>query len=68
MITTEGMVMARMAAMGAVVEVGAVVETLLYFADGSPVNLDLSGLDGEDGEDGEDGDRPYCRGRYRWQA
>ncbi len=35
------------------------------FADGSPVNLDLSGLDGEDGEDGEDGDRPYCRRRYR---
>ena len=33
-------------------------------ADGTAVNLDLSGTDGEDGEDGEDGTRPYCRG-YR---
>lgn len=30
------------------------------FANGSPVNLDLSGLDGEDGEDGESGTRPDC--------
>ena len=30
-------------------------------ADGSAVNLDLSGKDGEDGEDGEPGSRPSCR-------
>ena len=30
-------------------------------ADGSAVNLDLSGKDGEDGEDGEPGFRPSCR-------
>ena len=30
-------------------------------ADGSVINLDLSGKDGEDGEDGEDGFRPSCR-------
>ncbi|MDD1416077.1 collagen-like protein [Dolichospermum sp. ST_con] len=33
-------------------------------ADGSAVNLDLSGKDGEDGEDGELGSRPSCR-NYR---
>ncbi|MEI6442457.1 MAG: collagen-like protein [Nostocales cyanobacterium ELA583] len=32
-------------------------------ADGSAVNLDLSGKDGEDGEDGEPGSRPSCRNR-----
>ncbi|MBD2136852.1 collagen-like protein [Anabaena sp. FACHB-1237] len=31
-------------------------------ADGTSLNLDLSGKDGEDGEDGEDGSRPHCRG------
>jgi hypothetical protein len=30
-------------------------------ADGSPVNLDLSGQNGEDGEDGERGSRTRCR-------
>jgi hypothetical protein len=30
-------------------------------ANGSPVNLDLSGQNGEDGEDGERGSRPRCR-------
>jgi hypothetical protein len=30
------------------------------FANGSPVNLDLSGQDGEDGEDGGNGSRPEC--------
>ena len=30
-------------------------------ADGSAVNLDLSGKDGEDGEDGQPGYRPSCR-------
>ncbi|QSJ20993.1 collagen-like protein [Nostoc sp. UHCC 0702] len=30
------------------------------FANGSPVNLDLSGEDGEDGEDGENGYRSSC--------
>ncbi|MGM3304733.1 collagen-like protein [Anabaena sp. WFMT] len=30
-------------------------------ANGSPVNIDLSGEDGEDGEDGERGTRPRCR-------
>ena len=34
------------------------------FADGSAVNLDLSGRDGEDGEDGDDGYRPRCRRGY----
>jgi hypothetical protein len=29
-------------------------------ANGSPINLDLSGKDGEDGEDGERGSTPYC--------
>ncbi len=33
-------------------------------ADGSAVNLDLSGKDGEEGEDGEPGSRPSCR-NYR---
>jgi hypothetical protein len=30
------------------------------FADGSAVNLELSGSNGEDGEDGTNGTRPYC--------
>lgn len=33
-------------------------------ADGTSLNLDLSGKDGEDGEDGEDGSRPHCRGYW----
>jgi hypothetical protein len=34
-------------------------------ANGSPVNLDLSGTNGEDGENGGDGSRPRCGGSYR---
>lgn len=33
-------------------------------ADGSPVNLDLSGTNGENGEDGENGSRPRCGRDY----
>ncbi|MBD2293459.1 collagen-like protein [Anabaena sphaerica FACHB-251] len=33
-------------------------------ADGSPVNLDLSGTNGEDGEDGENASRPRCGKDY----
>lgn len=43
------------------------------FADGSPVNLDLSGTDGEDGENGRDGGNADCGRPQRdldrnWQA
>lgn len=34
------------------------------FADGSPMNLDLSGGNGDDGEDGERGYRPNCREQH----
>lgn len=41
-------------------------ESQTIFADGTPVNLDLSGQNGEDGDDGDDGDNAFCgRQPYR---
>ncbi|HEY9795534.1 MAG TPA: hypothetical protein V6D30_07825 [Leptolyngbyaceae cyanobacterium] len=40
-------------------------ESQTIFADGSPVNLDLSGKDGEDGEDGRDGSDANCGSQPR---
>jgi hypothetical protein len=42
-------------------------EERTIFADGSTINLDLSGEDGLDGEDGDNGDNGYCHSHYNYE-